>query len=131
MAVTYEMVIKDLETINKFGIENIVRRVHWNMEATDSDTGLKGVVRNVDVFQIEEHAYDSPAINHYVTVPAEFNPNEYTPYSELTKDHIEEWIAGKLGQDAMDGYRATALKNLQEKIANQNNNTQSTPLPWA
>jgi hypothetical protein len=131
MAVTYEMVIKELNTVNMFGIENIVRRVHWNMEATDSDTGLKGVIKNVSVFEIEDFTYHSPAEGGYITVPADFNANDYTPYAELTKDHIEEWIAGKLGQDVMDGYRATALRNLQEKIANQNNNTQSTPLPWA
>jgi hypothetical protein len=128
--VTYEIVIKEIETVNKFGIENIVRRVHWNMEATDSDTGLKGVIRNVDVFQIEEEQHHSPAEKGFITVPPEFNPNDYTPYSELTKDQIEEWIAGKLGQEAMNGYRATALKNLEIKINLQNNPIQTPPLPW-
>lgn len=129
MAVTYEIVIKNLDVVSKFGIENIVRRVHWNMEATDSDTGLKGVIRNVDVFEIEDTTYHSPAIDDYVTVPADFNVNDYTPYAELTKDHIEEWIAGKLGQETMDRFRETALKNLQEKIANANT-VQQVPLPW-
>ena len=130
MNVSYEMVIKQLDTVNRFGIENIVRRVHWNMEATDSDTGLKGIVRNVDVFQIDEEGHDSPADRAYVTISPEFDVNNHTPYDELTKDIIEQWIADKLGLTAMDGYRATALRNLEEKIRLQNAPSGTPPLPW-
>lgn len=131
MSITYEMVIKEVETISKFGIDNIVRRVHWNMEATDSDTGLKGVVRNVDVFEIEEYSFNDPAKNQTITVPAEFDANDYTPYAELTKDIIEGWIAGKLGQTAMDNYKTTAYNNLQLKINIQNQANSTPALPWA
>ncbi len=130
MAISYEMVIKEVETVSAYGIDNIVRRVHWNMEATDSTTGLKGVVRNVDVFEVVDFTYENTSTNENITVPADFNPNDYTPYAELTKDLIEGWIASKLGDDAMSRFRATALRNLQEKISKQASNTQPTPLPW-
>lgn len=123
MSINYEIVIKELETVNKFGIEKIIRRIHWNMEATDSDTGKKGVVRNVDVFEIDDYTFLDYAKNKYITVPAEFNVNDYTPYSEVTKDMIEEWLAGKLGEQTIQKHRETALKNLQEKL---NNNTGSS-----
>lgn len=129
MAISYEMVIKEVETVSAYGIDNIVRRVHWNMEATDSATGLKGIVRNVDVFEVVDFTYENTAENENITVPADFNPNDYTPYAELTKDLIEGWIASKLGDEAISRFRATALRNLQEKISNQSATT--TPLPWA
>ena len=123
MSVTYEIVIKELQTIDKFGIEKIIKRIHWNMEATDSETGMKGIVRNVEVFNIEDYTYQDYGQKKFITVPAEFNVNDYTPYSEVTKDMIEQWLEDKLGVQAIQNYRSTALKNLTEKI---NNNTGSS-----
>lgn len=131
MSVTYNIRIKALDLVDSGDIKSIVRRVHWDMVATDSDTELEGIVRNVDVFQIEDECVFDAGINQFITKPKEFDPSNFIDYNNLTAETVESWLESKLGSSVMERYKQTALNNLQEKISRGQSNSIATPLPWS
>lgn len=54
------------------------------------------------------------------------DPDNFTPYLDLSREQVQEWLKGALGQELVDAYEASLAQQIQE----QRNPTHATGLPW-
>ncbi len=74
-------------------LEKVIKAVHWRYQATEGEISVE--------------AYGSQAM-------AEPDPENYTPYEEITEAMIIEWLEGSMDVEPMK----EALKNLIEDVKN-------------
>lgn len=110
--ITYEWSVNAMECYpEKNGYTDVVFTIHWSL------SGIK--IHNEKPF----------GTNCYGTVGVELNDDSvYTPYEELTKEQVTEWIIAALGEEQVNNYY-NSLANQIEKMINPP--SVSLPLPWA
>lgn len=107
MAIAYNWVVEQLEVTNEDNLQQVVIIAHYRYQGNEVVDG-KNYFAEV-----------------YGTVNlAPPNPEDFTPYNELTKDQVEGWLAASLPVEAMQS-------NIATQIQNQVAPTVTTPpLPW-
>lgn len=86
------------------GFSNVVKTIHWTLTATEGDYTAS--------------SYGSVAAGSV-------DPEDFTPYAELTQAQVAGWL-----ESLLDGEQLRA--SLAEQIAAQKNPPITTPpLPWA
>lgn len=103
----YNWVISQLECYPQHeGRADVVFTVHWRRQATDGS-------HVTDVYGSQAIALDSDA--------------PFTPFSQITKAQVENWLEGAMGLDKV----AELDANLSKKIKDQKNPPVVRPmLPW-
>lgn len=70
---TYQWTISALDcAVSKDGLTNVVETVHWRYRGTNED-------------RITAETYGAQAVG-------DPNPEEFTPFAELTKEVVEQWL---------------------------------------
>lgn len=98
-----------------------------SMTVVPSQENLSDVVINVSWTKnlstvISGVTYTSSINGTYACPPA--NPNEFTPYDQLTFNQVLAWVEGGFDQDVLNAY-------LDEQVNLQvNPPTITLPLPW-
>lgn len=90
------------------GLRDVVFTVHWRRKATSTDGHIADI-------------YGSQAVT--------LDPNAaFTPYEQLTKAIVEEWLVKTMGPDRVAALNAALNDKLEKQI---NPPVISPPLPWA
>jgi hypothetical protein len=110
--ITYEWIVNSMECYpEKDGYYDVVFNIHWTLSGTKIKDGIP---------------YGSSC---YGSVSVQLNPdNPYTPYNELTKEQVTEWITSSIGEEQVNSYY-DSLSNQIEKIINPPSVSLSPP--WA
>ena len=113
MANTYEYIIKVISTdtarINKQEFPNTIRAIHWDLKATDEDG-------NVEII---------PSITTFVKFMTR-HTGSFTPYSDVTKNQVVNWIDEAADTDSMKFGLDMAINKTQIVP----NTTNIDNLPW-
>ena len=92
MSITYDWTFSQFDTaVNQDGLSDVVVVVHWRMTAVDGEY----IASNYGTVQLP---------------PA--NPNEFTPFENITKEETIEWVTGAMDVDALK-------ENLAKQIEDQ------------
>ena len=87
--ITYKWTINALDCkIDEEGLENIVQTIHWRYSGTDENS-------------VSAEIYGAQSVG----TP---NPEDFTPFTELTEEQVTGWLEGQLD-----------MKSMQENISNQ------------
>ncbi len=86
--------------------DGTVTTLHWTVSLSDDAGHTAG-------------AYGS------IGLPAP-DPDNFTPYADLSPEQVQEWLKGALGQELVDAYEASLAQQIEE----QRNPTHATGLPW-
>jgi hypothetical protein len=102
--ITYTWVISQLDCApHENGLDDVVKTIHWRYQATDG-------------------AYTADC---YGTVGVgDVDPDDFTPYPDLTKDQIVEWLEANLDVESLEQGLAAELADLA------NPPIVSPDLPW-
>ena len=113
MAITYEYFIKGISTdtarINKQEFPNVIRAIHWDLKATDENG-------NVEII---------PSITTFVKFMTR-HTGSFTPYSDVTKNQVVNWIDEAADTDSMKFGLDMAINKTQIVP----NTTNIDNLPW-
>jgi hypothetical protein len=90
--ITYTLSIKQLNSTTWNEITNIVTHVHWKMTAEDADGCIISSNGTVP-YQVGTVHIKDPSGKHDSVMESDFDPDNYTPYDELTEDLVLSWIA--------------------------------------
>lgn len=90
------------------GLSDVVFNVHWRRQATEVD-GDK-------TYQAEVYSVQS------MTAP---EPDNFTPYDQLTFEQVCGWLESSLNVEAIDASLALQIEDLKSP------KQISLPLPWA
>ena len=107
--ITYTLSIKQLNSTTWNDIPNVVTHVHWKMTAQDYDGHIVSSNGTVP-YQVGTVHVKDPSGKHDSVMESDFNPDNYTPYSELTEDLVISWIAD---HEVMSEVRAALATRLQ------------------
>ena len=103
--ITYSWILGPFECrTNQQGLEKAIHAIHWRYKGIDED----GV--SSEVYGIQE--LDTP------------NPDNFTPFLELTREQVEGWIESKLDMDYFKTRIADAISLIKNPV------TQTLPAPW-
>lgn len=122
--ITYYYHIRQLSTQTVDGIDNVVTHIHLDYVGEDQN-GNKAYCQATVPFNVKDIVTQDIASNRQKTDSAHFNPNDYTPFNNLTKEQVESWIDSHLPSTAV----ATYKEIITEKIAKMSQNNVSH-LPW-
>lgn len=102
--ITYTWVIAQLDCApQEDNLENVVKIIHWRYQATDG-THTADCYGSIGVGAVD--------------------PDDFTPYAELTKDQVVAWLEAQLDVDELERNLATQLAMLA------NPPVTSPALPW-
>lgn len=120
--ITYTLSIKQLNSTTWNGIANVVTHVHWKMTAEDADGCIISSNGTVP-YQIGTVNFKDPQGKHDSVIESDFNPDNYTPYNELTEDLVISWISSDEVFDEVRGALADKLKVVHQHPTQD--------VPWA
>lgn len=103
MATTITWNVSTLERVTATGE---IQTIHWTADCED------GVYRT--------GAYGSVGLD-----PAD--PDDMTPYADVTKEQVIGWLHAKLGEEAV----SNVISALEQQLSEQHAPTKATGLPWA
>jgi len=109
MAIIYNWVISSMDEYptTPDGLDDVVFTIHWRRNATEV---------------VGENTY-SAEVYSTLSVPAP-DPEDFTPYEDLTFEQVCGWLEEGLDVEAIDA-------SLAQQIENQKHpKTVSLPLPW-
>ncbi len=109
MAITYQWVISQMDCVPQEGnLQDVVVTVHYRYQGTEVDA---------DKTYFAE-VYGTVTLGNP-------DPEHYTPYADLTKTQVEDWLTASLNVESLQA-------NISTQIANQKNPPIITPnLPWS
>lgn len=122
--ITYTYDIKRLTTQTVDGIDNVVTHIHLDYVGTD-ENGNKAYCQAVIPFNVKEIVSQDSARKREIRSPAHFDPNNYTPFDNLTQEQVESWIDEHLPDSAVTIYEQIITEKLAKMGANN-----SSYLPW-
>lgn len=96
-----------INTLDRSLPDGTVTTIHWTVSLTEDD-GLSA------------SAYGTIGLG----AP---DPDNFTPYADLSPEQVQEWLKGALGQELVDAYEASLAQQIEE----QKNPTHATGLPWS
>ena len=99
--------------LSEDGLTNVINVIHWRVNAEQTEgSGDDAVTYNASV---------------YGTQSVTFDPNNFTDYSDVTKDNCIAWVKKAMGEE-----QVTALEtSLQSNIDLQIKPTNGSGTPWA
>lgn len=116
MTVSYEWQIEQLDTAPlENGMTDVVHRVHWRLWADDGES-------RADLYG--ELVLPSPS------------PSAFTPYEDLTKGDVEQWVEATIdARAAEEGSDESSVAMLRESLAGvlaarRTPSIVAKPLPW-
>lgn len=95
----------NINTVERVTATGEIQTVHWTCDAED------GTYR--------AGAYGSIGLD-----PAD--PDAMTPYADVTKEQVIEWVKAKLGEEAVENVESALAKQIDEQHAP----TIASGLPW-
>lgn len=122
--ITYSYKIKQLSTQTVDGIENVVTHIHLDYIGTD-ENGKKIKCQSVIPFNVKDIIMESPGTGNNITIPAQFDASNYTPFNELTEEQVISWIEAHLP--------ASTIINFQNHITSEfakSSSNNASYLPW-
>lgn len=102
-AIQYTWAIAQME---RSTVDDMVQTVHWTAAATDG-------------------TYSASSYGSVGLEPAD--PEEMTPYEDLTPEQVVGWVKDRLGEETVSSTEAS----LAAQIAEQQAPKQATGLPWS
>jgi len=107
MSITYNWTAAQMDAYPEYeGYEDVVFTVHWRLDGTDG-----------------EHAGGV-----YGTVGLTLDPEAtFTPYADLTKAQVIDWVQDALGEEQVASYEASVAAQI-DALANPP--VVTPPLPW-
>jgi hypothetical protein len=109
MTITYTWKVTGLKVKDEESLTNVVYQTYWKKIGTDED-GTVGEFSGATPF---------PA--------ATVNPDNFTPFSELTEEQVLSWIQPIV----TGGYEEHVNQQIQKAIDNKKNPGVDKPLPWS
>lgn len=91
----------------KAGEKDVVFTIHWRLSGVDEDNHFAEVYGAVGV-QWEEGT-------------------EFTPFNELTKETVQGWVEGALGEEQVTALKQSIVRQIDEQI---NPSRVDLPAPW-
>lgn len=118
MAYTYEWKIKNLKkAVNVDNLSDVIIGTQWIVTAVD-ENGYSGSFNGATPFK-----------------SADVDPNNFTPFEELTEEKVLGWIKDVVsGSNAMAGYWEHITGQIEKQIVKNTQihvELQSGDLPWA
>lgn len=99
--------------------------ITWNISTVERITAT-GEIQTVHyTVDAEDGAYRAGAYGSVGLDPVD--PDDMTPYADVTKDDVITWLKAKLGDEAVSNIEAA----LQEQLDEQRTPTRASGLPWA
>ena len=109
MAIEKKWVISQIEVINQVGdLEKVAYRIHYRRQMTET---------------VEDKTYFAETYS-VITLP-EADPQNFTPYEQLTKEQVEGWLASALNVEAIDASLAAQIEDKKHP------KTSAPALPWS
>lgn len=111
--VNYNWEIEGMDVYSSVsGLDSVVYKIHWRLIATSEH-------HSADVFG--EAILSAP------------DPEDFTPYGELTKEDVVSWVGGYL--DSQEGEEAVSVSLYKQYLANilaakESSLLAPAPLPW-
>ena len=102
--ITYSWILGPFECKTQDGLEQTVYRVHWRYKGVDEDE------ISSEIYGVQE--LDAP------------NPDNFTPFLELSKEQVEGWIESKLDMNYFKTRIADAINLIKNPV------TQTLSAPW-
>jgi hypothetical protein len=121
--ITYTLSISQLNTTIVDGISNVVTHVHWKLQAVDSHGHSVSNNGTVPYTPKAIQQVDRATKATVVAVPADFDPENYTPYEDLTEEQVINWIYDDL-------IIPQAMRALAERLS-KIHMAPTTEVPWA
>lgn len=104
MTILYSWTFPAFDTAPVEGeVEDVIKVVHWRLTATEGD-----------------HTAEV-----YGTVGLEAPGEDFTPFEEITKEMVEDWVSDVLDVDSIKAGLATQIANMVEPPI------VAKPAPWA
>lgn len=104
MTISYTWVFPAFDTAPVEGeVEDVIKVVHWRLTATEDDY-------NAEV---------------YGTVSLDAPGEDFTPFEEITKEMVEDWVSDVLDVDSIKAGLATQIAGMIEPPI------VAKPAPWA
>lgn len=122
--ITYSYKIRQLSTQTVDEIEKVVTHIHLDYIGTN-ENGEKIKCESVIPFNVKDIIMESPGTGNTITIPAQFDPSNYTPFNQLTEAQVISWINANLP--------ASTITNFQNYITNEFNKSSAnntSHLPW-
>jgi len=117
MAMTYEWKLTGLTKSNptQLGLENVIIGTRWQVTGTDDD-GNTGVFSGATPLDLES-----------------VDPDNFTPYSDLTETQVLEWIQGIVSGSTPSNYWGHISERIEEQISQTRDQITSVDgdFPWA
>ena len=106
MTISYEWIILEMECFPLHNAQrDVVAIIRWKLEATDGQLYVNANGNTVPTY--------SCVIGHTDLKYSKGSP--FTPYDQLTKDHVVEWITDDLGEDSYTQIIAGLAKEVIEQ----------------
>lgn len=116
MARTYEWSVKQIKKADNSDFTGAIIGTQWKVIGTDDD-GVSGHFDGATPFKLEH-----------------INPDDYTPYEELTEEVVINWVQGVLNSPANATYWQHIDEVITKEIDVKRNNIKLVPtelLPWS
>ena len=108
MAITYTWTFGPLDvTLSEDGLSNVVKTVHWRL------TGVDG--------NFSETVYGTEGMDSPV-------PENFIDYEDISKEDVQEWIEGKMGEERIDSMKSSISSSINLK---KNPVSATLAPPWA
>lgn len=105
---TYTWTILRLDAYPTYeGVEHAVYSMHWRL-AADDGAGHSA------------YCYGTQSAGP-------INPNDFTPFNELTEAQVLGWLEAAMGQEQIARIKADADAQIEQQI---NPTSESLPVPW-
>jgi hypothetical protein len=117
MAITYTWQIKSLSKTSGNDLEDVIVGTRWECTGTDSADNVSGTFVGATPFKLSS-----------------VNPDNFTPYSELTEDTVLGWIKNYVSGSSNTSYWDHITERIKKSIDDKRGVIKSVDefdLPWS
>jgi hypothetical protein len=113
---TYEWEITGLRKSNSENLSDVIIGTNWKVVGTDATDGVSGTFNGATPFKISE-----------------VDPNNFTPFHELTQEQVLGWIQNSVSSSAL-GYWGHITERISKEINSSRYSVATVAtndLPWS
>jgi hypothetical protein len=117
MAITYTWQIRALSKTNGNNLNDVIIGTRWECKGTDDVDNITGTFAGATPFKLDS-----------------VDPDNFTPYNELTEEVVLGWIKNTVSGSSNTGYWDHISERIQKDINNKRGtirNVDEFDLPWS